>query len=78
MDAVNVFVPTATDMLVVGTVNRQLVKNLVARFEKRYGREILYTVMTPKEFYYRKGITDKFLYEILEGQRRGDRRALHP
>lgn len=59
----------ATDMLVVGTLNRQLVKNLVGRFEKRYGREIRYTVMTPKEFYYRKGITDKFLYEILEGQK---------
>jgi len=32
-------------------------------------REINYTVMTKEEFLYRKDITDKFLYTILDGKK---------
>ena len=59
----------STDLFVVGKLNRVSVKNLIHKFEKRYGQEIRYTVLTQKEFFYRKGITDKFLYEILDAKK---------
>ena len=55
-----------TDMLVVGKVNRDRLSALIRSFEKEVGKEINYTVMTPQEFTYRKDVTDRFLYSILE------------
>lgn len=59
-----------TDMLIVGRVNRQKLAKLIKVFETDLGHEINYTVMTPEEFKYRKDITDKFLYEILESNKK--------
>ncbi|OGL72461.1 hypothetical protein A3F28_03570 [Candidatus Uhrbacteria bacterium RIFCSPHIGHO2_12_FULL_57_11] len=58
-----------TDMLVVGSVNRRRLREMVRSFESELGRELNYTVMTSKEFKYRKDVTDRFLYSILEGKR---------
>lgn len=59
----------ATDMLLVGSMNRKRLATIVKDFEKELNRSINYTVMTPQEFKYRKDITDRFLYDILEGRK---------
>lgn len=56
---------SSTDMLVVGSVNRQQIATMVGSFEKKLGREINYTIMSVKEFEYRRQLTDKFIYDIL-------------
>lgn len=57
--------PASTDMLIVGAVDKAQVAALVKKFEQKLGREINYTIMTAKEFEYRRQLTDKFLYDIL-------------
>ncbi len=59
----------STDMLVVGLVNKKALKSLIAECERSFGHEVNYTVLTPREFKYRKEVTDRFLYEILEGKK---------
>jgi len=59
----------STDMLLVGTVNRKRLANLMHQFERELDHVINYTVMSPSEFYYRHNITDKFLYTILENKK---------
>lgn len=59
----------ATDMLLVGMVNRKKLASVVREFERELGHSINYTVMTPQEFKYRQDITDRFLYDILEGKK---------
>lgn len=58
-----------TDILLVGKLNRKKLKMLIKSFEKEFGREINYTVFSKKEFNYRKDITDRFLYDILENNK---------
>jgi hypothetical protein len=54
------------DLFIVGTIDDGATKKLIARLEKEMGFEINFTCMTPQEFKYRKEITDRFLYSILE------------
>ncbi len=54
------------DLFIVGTVDANKLKALVIASEKTLGYEINFTVMSPDEFRYRKDMTDKFLYAILE------------
>lgn len=58
-----------TDLLVVGTVKRERLRGVISEFEDALGREVNFTVMSPREFKYRRDITDKFLYSILEGKK---------
>jgi len=60
---------SATDILLVGMINRKRLAQIVREFERELGRNINYTVMTPQEFKYRQDITDRFLYDILEGKK---------
>ena len=57
------------DVFIVGTVNETALKKLIVEAEKSLGFEINFTVMSFEEFRYRKDMTDKFLYSILEGQK---------
>ncbi|MBI3290787.1 hypothetical protein HYZ76_00730 [Candidatus Falkowbacteria bacterium] len=59
----------STDMLLVGAPNRKRLAKIVREFEKELGRSINYTVMSLQEFKYRQDITDRFLYDILEGRK---------
>lgn len=59
----------SVDLLLVGRFNRRKVTCLIKSFEKDFGREINYTLMSRQEFKYRKDITDKFLYNILENKK---------
>lgn len=54
------------DLFIVGTVDAQATKKLMERLQKELGFEINFTCLTPQEFRYRKEITDRFLYSILE------------
>lgn len=58
-----------TDMLIVGSVNRNSLAKIIRQFEKQINREINYTVLSYQEYKYRQDITDRFLYDILEGKK---------
>lgn len=58
-----------TDLFIVGRVNRTRLVSVIRNFEREVGREINYTVMTPQEYKYRRDVTDKFLYSILESKK---------
>ncbi len=58
-----------TDMLLVGNISREKLAQVIKAFERDFGQNINFTVLTPQEFKYRKEITDKFLYDILEGEK---------
>ncbi len=57
------------DILIVGNVNKNSVKRLITSMEKNFSNPIRYSIMTMKEFDYRNRMTDKFLFEILEGKK---------
>lgn len=58
-----------TDLLIIGRVNREKLASLIKKFEKDMDCVINYTIMSREEFKYRKDITDKFLYHILENKK---------
>ena len=57
------------DLLVVGKLSANGLQRLLKRFEQEVGFEVNYTLMSPDEFSYRRDITDRFLYSILEGKK---------
>lgn len=57
-----------TDMLLVGAIDRKKLQRIITEFEKDLSSKINYTVMNPGEYKYRKEITDRFLYDILENK----------
>ncbi|MFH1610796.1 MAG: hypothetical protein ABIA91_02795 [Patescibacteria group bacterium] len=58
-----------TDILIVGQVNKTKLKTLITKISNQVDNEVRYTCMTTQEFNYRNGITDKFLFEVLEGKK---------
>ena len=58
-----------TDIFIVGSVNRKKIRLLIRRFEKELHQSINYTVMTKPEFRYRREITDRFIFNILENKK---------
>jgi len=54
------------DLFIVGDIDREKLQLLVSKMEKDLGTEINFSVMSPEEYKYRKDMTDKFLYAILE------------
>ncbi len=58
----------SVDLLMVGKVNRASLLRLIKNFERELGRQINYTIMTESDFKYRKDVTDRFLYDLLEGK----------
>lgn len=59
----------ATDLLVVGQINRKRFARLMAQFEREIGNPVNYTVMSEREFRYRWDVGDRFLYGLLEGKK---------
>jgi predicted transcriptional regulator len=57
-----------TDLLIVGAINREKLAKIMSQFEKDLGYEVNYTILSPKEYAYRKEVTDRFLYDILDQQ----------
>lgn len=58
-----------TDMLIIGRVNRQKLAPLIKSMQENFDREIRYTVMSRQEYDYRRDVTDRFLFDILEGKK---------
>ncbi|MFH1253497.1 MAG: hypothetical protein V1664_04180 [Candidatus Uhrbacteria bacterium] len=58
-----------TDILIVGGINQAALQKIVSEFEAELGYEINYTLMPKEEFSYRRQITDRFLFSILEGEK---------
>jgi hypothetical protein len=56
------------DFLVVGDINQVQLDKFVADLEKTENKELRYTVMTMKEFNYRKQINDKFINGIFSSK----------
>ena len=58
-----------TDVFVVGSVAREKVVTVIRAFEREVGREINFTIMTPQDYKYRREVTDRFLYSLLEARK---------
>ncbi|OGG87617.1 hypothetical protein A3B87_00680 [Candidatus Kuenenbacteria bacterium RIFCSPHIGHO2_02_FULL_39_13] len=58
-----------TDILIMGNVDKNKIRRLISGMEKNFSNPIRYSVMTQKEFDYRNQMTDKFLFEIMEGKK---------
>ncbi len=57
------------DLLIVGDVNATKVSKFIEELEKREGKELRYTVMTPSEFQYRVQVKDRFLSIVLTSKK---------
>ncbi|PIR78052.1 MAG: hypothetical protein COU28_03760, partial [Candidatus Magasanikbacteria bacterium CG10_big_fil_rev_8_21_14_0_10_36_16] len=55
-----------TDLLVVGKIKPRVLAKIVEDYEKDFGFNIRYTVMTEEEFLDRRYVMDKFLYALFE------------
>ncbi len=58
----------SVDLLLVGSVNKQKLFKLIANFERELGRSINYTVMSKQDFLYRRSMTDRFIFDLLENK----------
>ncbi|OIO17384.1 hypothetical protein COV56_01710 [Candidatus Kuenenbacteria bacterium CG11_big_fil_rev_8_21_14_0_20_37_9] len=58
-----------TDILVVGNANKERMKRCVSSMERIFERPLRYTIFTRREFNFRNVMTDKFLFEIMEGKK---------
>jgi hypothetical protein len=61
--------PSQTDILIVGKLNRKKLKHIIESLEKEIEQKINYTIMSFQEFRYRADLTDNFLYNILENKK---------
>lgn len=59
-----------TDLLLVGNINSKKLKRFTKNFYKKTGKEINYTVMSKKEFEYRRICRDRFLHNIFSRKRK--------
>lgn len=57
------------DLLIVGEVNAGKIGGLIKRGEEKLKREINFTVMSQKEYLFRKKRNDPFVKSILKGER---------
>jgi len=59
------------DIMIVGEhINKSKLKNFLSVIEAEAGKGVNYVCMSTDEFRYRKGMFDKFVINILEGQHR--------
>lgn len=63
------FVGAPTDLFIVGNIKKEKLVQLIRKFEKELNYEINFTLMPLAEYRYRKDITDRFLYSILENKK---------
>ncbi len=54
------------DVFVIGDVDREKLSSLIQEIERDMACEVNFCVMSMEEYAYRKDMTDKFLYAILE------------
>jgi predicted nucleotidyltransferase/predicted transcriptional regulator with HTH domain len=57
------------DVLLIGAPHQEILAEAVRKLERLLGREINYTVMTPKEFEFRRSRNDPFLKDVWQNRR---------
>jgi len=57
------------DILLVGTISNEQLQKFIKEVEKAYRVAIKYTHLSTKEYNLRKSMTDKFLYNIINGHK---------
>jgi Fe2+ or Zn2+ uptake regulation protein len=57
------------DLLIVGNISKVKLDKIIKSLEKNFDQEFRYTYLPTGEFKYRKDITDKFLYNVLNGKK---------
>jgi predicted nucleotidyltransferase len=57
------------DVLVIGAPREEILAEAVRKLERRLGREINYTILTPKEFKARRARKDAFLENVWQNKR---------
>jgi len=57
------------DLLLVGDINSHALDKYITELEQKEGRDIRYTVMTTKDFLYRKQIKDRFVANIADAKK---------
>ena len=55
-----------SDMLLVGKIKEMTVAKIIKNYEKEFGFEIRYTLMTESEFSDRRHVMDKFLFSMFD------------
>lgn len=60
---------TLTDILIVGKVHKAVIEKIVNQMSSEFMVDLNYTLMDQKEFDYRRGMTDRFLYNILKNKK---------
>ncbi len=55
-----------SDLLLVGDLKEKAIMRIIRRYEKEFGFEVRYTLMSEKEFLDRRQVMDKFLYTMFE------------
>lgn len=54
------------DMLIVGEVKKTKLDVLLKRFEREFGKDLVYALLPKEEFIYRVGMRDRFLLNLLD------------
>lgn len=57
------------DLLIVGSIGQKALQEVIECFEQELGDEVNFTLMPRDEFLYRKQISDKFLFSVLEAHK---------
>src|SRR5208283_5033292 len=57
------------DVLMIGAPREEVLAQVMRRLERQLGREINYTVLTPKEFESRRARKDAFLEDVWHNKR---------
>ncbi len=57
------------DIFIVGKIRKDKIGKIIGKFEKELNRPINYTLLSKSEFQYRREVTDRFLYEVIEGDK---------
>lgn len=55
---------TGVDVLIVGNVNNVKVNNFISELESRENKDIRYTVLSERDFNYRRQINDRFISSV--------------
>jgi hypothetical protein len=57
---------SATDLFIVGEIQKMSVEKLLEQFNNQFGHQLRFTLMNFNEYKYRREVTDKFLFTILQ------------
>lgn len=60
---------SGVDALFVGDINQTKLQKFMSELEKREGKELRYTMMSLRDFEYRRQIKDRFIANIIEAKK---------